>query len=59
MAQIHAGMAFNVIPDSCTLGGSVRTFDRATQVLIRLDEDCLVYGAAIHVDLIRRAKGLL
>src|SRR5919107_228272 len=35
ITQIHAGSAYNVIPDTAHLAGTVRTFDETTRALIR------------------------
>jgi amidohydrolase len=35
VTQIHSGSAYNVIPEEATLGGTVRTFDKATAEMIR------------------------
>ncbi len=40
VTQIHAGTVFNVIPDSASINGTVRTFDKAVQAMViqRLQE---------------------
>ncbi|HEX2137535.1 MAG TPA: M20 aminoacylase family protein [Microvirga sp.] len=35
ITQIHAGSAYNVIPDTAHLAGTVRTFDEDTKALVR------------------------
>jgi hippurate hydrolase len=35
ITQIHAGSAYNVIPNEATLAGTVRTFDQPTRMMIR------------------------
>jgi len=42
VTQFHAGSAYNVIPDTATLAGTVRYFDRATADLVtrRMQEIC-------------------
>lgn len=42
VTQIHAGTAYNIIPDTATLAGTVRYFDRATADLVtrRMQEIC-------------------
>jgi amidohydrolase len=44
ITQIHAGSSYNVIPDSCTIAGTVRTYDPAVQQLIRRRIDEIVQG---------------
>lgn len=34
VSQLHAGVDFNVIPDRCTLGGTVRTLDEEARAVI-------------------------
>lgn len=34
VSQLHAGVDFNVIPDRCTLGGTVRTLDEGARAVI-------------------------
>ena len=34
VTMLHAGSAYNVIPDTATIGGTIRTFDPATRVLV-------------------------
>lgn len=51
VTQIHAGSAHNIIPDTCTLGGTVRTFDPELRELMpqRMEKIvqnlCEAYGA--------------
>jgi len=57
ITQIHAGSAYNVIPDSAVLAGTVRTFDEGMRALVRSRMRDLAaglakaYGAAIDVDI--------
>ncbi|WP_232628829.1 M20 aminoacylase family protein [Methylobacterium sp. Leaf118] len=57
ITQIHAGAAYNVIPEGAHLAGTVRTFDPALRTLIgtRIREIAAgfaaAYGATIAVDL--------
>ena len=57
ITQIHAGAAYNVIPEGAHLAGTVRTFDAALRQLIatRIRElaagFAAAYGATIEVDL--------
>lgn len=46
VAQIHGGTAHNVIPDSVTLGGTVRTFDEALRERIPVQMEQLARGTA-------------
>ena len=39
VTKFHAGTAFNIIPDTVELGGTVRTYDEATQSLIMKSMD--------------------
>lgn len=34
VSQLHAGVDFNVLPDRCTLGGTVRTLDEGARAVI-------------------------
>lgn len=55
ITQIHAGSAYNVIPESAMLGGTIRTFDKDVLALIRQRMDELgkgigaAYGVSIDV----------
>ncbi len=57
VTQIHAGSAYNVIPDSATITGTVRYFDRATAEMVtrRMQEICkglaTAYGIEIELDM--------
>ncbi|MGA2124861.1 MAG: M20 aminoacylase family protein [Xanthobacteraceae bacterium] len=57
ITQIHAGSAYNVIPDSAALAGTLRTFDEGMRALVRARIRDLAaglakaYGAAIEVDI--------
>jgi len=46
ITQIHAGSAYNVIPESARLAGTVRTFDDGTRELIRGRIRALAAGIA-------------
>ena len=46
VAQIHAGSASNIIPDTAMINGTIRTFDKDTQVLIRRRMEEIVAGQA-------------
>jgi amidohydrolase len=46
ITQIHAGSAYNVIPESARLAGTVRTFDDGTRELIRGRIRALASGIA-------------
>jgi amidohydrolase len=56
IGSFHAGKSFNVIPDSCSINGTVRAFDEETRQLIqdRLDvivqQTCSMFGAAYELD---------
>ncbi len=56
VAQLHAGHTFNVIPDSATLNGTVRTFDEAVRARVaeRFAElvagVCAAFGATGEID---------
>ena len=57
VTQLHAGAAYNVIPEDATLAGTVRYFDDATAELVseRMREICAGYatthGAEIEIDI--------
>jgi amidohydrolase len=57
ITQIHAGSAYNVIPDGAVLSGTVRTFDEKMRALVRTRMRELAaglakgYGATIEVDI--------
>lgn len=57
VTQIHAGAAYNVIPEDAMLAGTVRYFDDATAELVsqRMRELCAgyatAYGAEIEIDI--------
>ena len=56
ITQIHAGSAYNVIPDTADLAGTVRTFDEALGDLVRTRMRAIAagmasaFGATIEVD---------
>jgi amidohydrolase len=57
ITQIHAGSAYNVIPDTAHLAGTVRTFDDETRALVRIRMreiaagTAVAFGATIDVDI--------
>ncbi|WP_299558335.1 M20 aminoacylase family protein [uncultured Sulfitobacter sp.] len=46
VTQIHTGSASNIIPDTAWINGTVRTFDKEVQALIRQRMDEIVQGQA-------------
>ena len=56
VTQIHAGAAYNVIPEVATLAGTVRYFDRAVADLVTQRMQALCdgvargYGVSVHLD---------
>ncbi len=46
VTQIHTGSASNIIPDTAMINGTVRTFDKETQALIRRRMEEVVAGQA-------------
>lgn len=46
ITQVHAGSSYNVVPDTCSLKGTVRTYDRHVQQLIRRRLTEIVEGIA-------------
>ena len=46
ITQIHAGSAYNVIPNEATLAGTVRTFDQPTRMMIRERMKTIASGMA-------------
>lgn len=55
VTQLHAGAAYNVIPETASLAGTVRYFDRAAAELVtrRMQEICdgLARGYGVQIDL--------
>lgn len=57
VTQIHAGSAYNVIPETAEIAGTIRYFDDAAADLVcgRMREICagiaLAYGASVEVDI--------
>jgi hippurate hydrolase len=57
ITQLHAGSAYNVIPDNALLTGTIRTFDQKTRETIRTRMRALAtgiataYAATIEVDI--------
>ncbi len=52
VTMLHAGSAYNVIPDVATLGGTIRTFDTVTRALVaeRLATIAQAVGAGFGVE---------
>lgn len=46
VTQIHAGTVFNVIPETATINGTVRTFDKAVQAMVIDRLQAIVNGQA-------------
>jgi len=46
VTQIHSGSASNIVPDTAMINGTVRTFDKDTQALIRQRLEEIVAGQA-------------
>lgn len=46
VTQIHTGSASNIIPDSAMINGTVRTFDKEVQALIRARMEAIIQGQA-------------
>ena len=61
VTMIHAGEATNVIPDSCTIEGTVRTFSVAALDIIEprfrqiAQHTAAAFGASVEVEFLRRA----
>lgn len=51
VATMQAGTALNIIPDSATIGGTVRTIDPATRTLVAEELRRVAHGIAIAHDL--------
>jgi amidohydrolase len=57
VTQVHAGAAYNVIPEEAHLAGTIRTFDDGVRAMVgqRLRETCAgiaaAFGAEVAVDL--------
>jgi amidohydrolase len=51
ITQVHAGSAFNVIPEEATLSGTIRSYDKALHALARRRLDELVQGHATAFNL--------
>lgn len=64
ITQVHAGSAYNVIPDTARLGGTIRTFDDEVRAIVRSRMSALStsiatgFGAQAEVD-IRRCFDVL
>jgi len=56
VTMIHAGSADNVIPEAAYLGGTVRTFDKGVQAMVkrRMGEIVAGHAAAFNVDAVLR-----
>ena len=65
VTMIHAGEATNVVPDSCTLEGTVRTFSMAAldaieaRLRVAAEHSCLAMGAACEIEFARRAPPVI
>ena len=46
VTQIHTGTASNIVPETATINGTVRTFDKEVQALIRRRMEEIVAGQA-------------
>ena len=46
VTQIHAGSADNIIPETAYINGTVRTFDKSTQAMVRVRLAAIVAGQA-------------
>jgi len=46
VTQIHAGSADNIIPETAYINGTVRTFDKSTQAMVRARMKAIVAGQA-------------
>ncbi|EEB83171.1 M20 aminoacylase family protein [Roseobacter sp. GAI101] len=46
VTQIHTGSASNIIPDTAMINGTVRTFDKDVQTLIRTRMEAIIQGQA-------------
>ncbi|WP_407528539.1 M20 aminoacylase family protein [Methylobacterium oryzisoli] len=57
ITQVHAGAAYNVIPEEAHLAGTIRTFDDGVRAMVgeRMRETCAgiakAFGAEIHVEI--------
>jgi len=51
ITQVHAGSAFNVIPEEATISGTIRSYDKALHALARRRLDELVQGHAMAFNL--------
>ncbi|PVA08118.1 M20 aminoacylase family protein [Thalassorhabdomicrobium marinisediminis] len=56
VTMIHAGSADNVIPEGAYLGGTVRTFDKSVQAMVkrRMEEIVKGHAAAFNVEAVLR-----
>jgi amidohydrolase len=61
VTQIHAGTAYNVIPDTATLTGTVRYFDRPTADMVtdRMQAICDGIAAAYEVEIALDMRNVL
>ena len=52
VTTVHAGTAFNIVPQTAKVGGTVRTFDSGVRSMIRrrMEAICAGIGAAMDVD---------
>ncbi|MEJ1161457.1 M20 aminoacylase family protein [Prosthecomicrobium sp. N25] len=57
VTQVHAGSAYNVIPDTARIGGTIRTFDEDVRALVRSRMTALAqaiasgFGAKADIDI--------
>ena len=65
VTMIHAGEATNVVPDSCTLEGTVRTFSMEAldiieaRLRVAAEHSCAALGASCEFEFTRRAVALV
>jgi len=50
ITQIHTGSAENIVPETAYLGGTVRTFDKEVQAMVRRRMEAIVQGTAAAFD---------
>ncbi len=50
ITQIHTGSAENIVPETAYLGGTVRTFDKGVQAMVRRRMEAIVQGTAAAFD---------
>jgi len=65
VTMVHAGEATNVVPDSCTLEGTVRTYrEEVTDLVERrmrqlAEHSCAAFGARAEFEFVRRAPAVV